>query len=399
MRHEQARVIVAGHICVDVIPTFSDSTVPLESLLVPGKLSNVGPAVISTGGAVSNTGLSLHRLGVPVKLMGKVGRDLFGEAILAVIRGHSESLAEGMIVASDTASSYTLVINPPGVDRIFLHCPGANDSFGAADVPLDQMKGATIFHFGYPPIMRRMYLEDGAELVSLMQTVRGLGVTTSLDMAQPDPASEAGRVDWARILANVLPHVDIFAPSLDETLFMLDRPRFEAMQTGAAGRVPDGKLLHDVASHLLEMGAAVVALKLGDLGLYLRTTADSKRLASAGPALAGKEAGWLGRELATSCFRVKVGGTTGAGDSTIAGLLAALLAGADAEAALVDAVAVGACSVESADATSGVPHWEIVQQRLRAGWEKHPMQLKLEGWKCEDDDYIWFGPADARMNP
>ncbi|HRW49604.1 MAG TPA: carbohydrate kinase family protein, partial [Caldilinea sp.] len=187
MTRAAPQIVVAGHLCVDVIPEFEQGVSSLATLLTPGRLNKVGPALISTGGSVSNTGIALHRLGVPVRLMGKVGRDLFGGAILDVVRGYDEALTEGMIVDPAADSSYTLVINPPGVDRIFLHCPGANDTFGAADVDLDKVRGARIFHFGYPPIMRRMYLNDGDELAELLRAVRALGVTTSLDMAQPDP--------------------------------------------------------------------------------------------------------------------------------------------------------------------------------------------------------------------
>ncbi len=390
------QIVVAGHLCVDVIPEFEQGVSSLATLLTPGRLNKVGPALISTGGSVSNTGIALHRLGVPVRLMGKVGRDLFGGAILDVVRGYDESLTEGMIVDPTADSSYTLVINPPGVDRIFLHCPGANDTFGAADIDLEKVRGARIFHFGYPPIMRRMYLHDGAELAEVLQAVRALGVTTSLDMAQPDPNSEAGRVDWERLLANVLPHVDLFLPSLDETLFMLDRLRYDAMQSGALERTPDGALLHAVSERLLGMGAAVVGLKLGDRGLYLRTTPDQARLRRAGAAFDPLPAGWLGRELVTPCYVANVRGTTGAGDCTIAGLLTSLLHGASAEQAILHATAVGAASVESPDATGGVPRWEEVQTRLAGGWAKQPNEVGTLGWQPDAAQQVWRSPADGK---
>lgn len=389
-------IVVAGHLCVDVIPKFEAGVSSLATLLIPGRLNKVGPALISTGGAVSNTGIALHRLGVPVRLMGKVGSDLFGRAILDVVRKYDETLTEGMVVDPTADSSYTLVINPPGIDRIFLHCPGANDTFGAADVDLEKVRGARIFHFGYPPIMRRMYLDDGAELARALQAVRALGVTTSVDMAQPDPNSEAGCVDWERVLANVLPHVDLFLPSLDETLFMLDRQRYDAMQRGALDRTPDGALLHAVSHRLLSMGAAAVGLKLGDRGLYLRTTPNLARLQAAGAAFDPLPTGWLGRELATPCFTAAVHGTTGAGDCTIAGLLASLLHGAGAERAILDATAVGAASVESPDATGGVPHWDDVQARLAAGWAKQPLQIRIPDWQPDTAQQVWHSPADHR---
>ena len=56
--------IVAGHICLDIIPRFtSDAGTQLTDYLAPGRLSEVGPAALSTGGAVSNTGLSLKQIG------------------------------------------------------------------------------------------------------------------------------------------------------------------------------------------------------------------------------------------------------------------------------------------------------------------------------------------------
>ncbi len=393
--HRHPSIIVAGHICVDIIPAWTQAVESIAAIFRPGRLTEVGPALVSTGGAVSNTGIALHRLGVPVRLMGKIGPDLFGRAILDVVRSYDEALTEGMIVDPEADSSYTLVINPPGVDRIFLHCPGANNTFSAGDVDLEKVRGAKIFHFGYPPIMRRMYLDDGAELAALLQAVRTLGVTTSLDLAQPDPNSEAGRIDWRKLLARVLPHVDIIAPSLDETIYMLDRPLFDAIQRGEAPHMPDAELLRRLAEELLKMGAAVVALKLGDLGLYLRTTDDVGRIAAAGAAFASLRAGWIGRELLTPCFVANLAGTTGSGDCTIAGLLTSLLYGRTAEEAILDATAVGAASVESPDATGGVPTWEAVQARRAAGWPKHPLRIDASGWRPDAMRQVWRSPLDA----
>ncbi len=390
---EQPQVIVAGHVCVDIIPSFGEAVVPLASLLRPGHLTIVGQAVVSNGGAVSNTGLALHRLGIPVRLMGKIGQDLFGEAILSVFRSHSPALAEGMLVSPGEDSSYTLVINPPGVDRIFIHCPGANDTFGAADIPLEEVRQARIFHFGYPSLMRRMHIDDGVELSQLMANVKAAGVVTSLDMSLPDPSSTAGHADWETALARTLPYVDIYAPNLEETLFMIDRPRYDALAAGTLG-APDGELLHTLSGRLLAMGAAIVGLKLGDRGLYLRTADSPGRLAALAGLLPADLTGWVGRELYTPCFRVKVAGTTGAGDCAYAGLLAGLLYGQSIEAVLLSSAATGACGVERADATSGVPHWDDVQARLRAGWARHPLALDLPGWQSNADATIWYGPAD-----
>jgi sugar/nucleoside kinase (ribokinase family) len=366
------QVVVAGHICLDVIPALAG--VPD---LRPGGLVVAGAAAISTGGPVGNVGIALHRLGVPVRLMGKIGDDVFGRVLLDVLRASGPSLAEGMLVVAGETTAYSVVISPPDVDRAFLHCPGANDTFAAADVPLDALGGARIFHFGYPPLMRRLYRDGGTELCGLLAAVRDRGLVTSLDVCQPDPRSDAGDVDWAHLLANVLPAVDVFAPSLDELCVML---RVDQRVGG------DAVGLRALAGRLLAMGPGLVVLKIGDQGLYLRTASDGNSMDRLCRVLALDRLEWRDREVHAPCFRpLRMAGTTGAGDCTIAGLLAALLRGEDPVTAATSASAIGACSVESPDATSGVPQWEDVAARLAAGWPRLPPAPAFDSpaWRCD----------------
>jgi len=138
----------------------------------------------------------------------------------------------------------------------------------------------------------------------------------------------------------------------------------------------------------------VVALKLGDQGFYVRTTPDAARFASLGARLGLDPQNWLGRELLAPCFKANVVGATGAGDCAIAGFLTGALAGLSLEQVLTGAVATGACSVEAADATSGVPTWSNVQQRIQSGWERLPLFLSLPGWRYNDRQGLWSGPQD-----
>ncbi|MCA9232250.1 MAG: hypothetical protein KDA57_16500 [Planctomycetales bacterium] len=382
------KIVVAGHICLDIIPSFPATEA--GAAIEPGLLYIVGPAVRATGGAVSNTGLALHHLGVPTSLIGKVGADLFGGETLQILHAIDPLLAEGMIVAPAEDSSYTVVINPPGVDRSFLHCTGANDTFLANDIDYDSLAGSKLIHFGYPTLMQRIYEDSGQQMSQLFEQSRARGLLTSLDMAMPDANSPAGRVDWRVWLEHVLPAVDVYLPSIDETLFMLRRPQFNQLSQAAGGgdlgRLVDANLLRELAEELLSMGAGTVVLKLGDQGLYLRS-GKTNRLAS----------GWQDRELLTPCFQVKVVGTTGAGDCTIAGFLAALVEGTSPEEALVDAVAVGACSVEVADATSGISPLPDVRNRIAAGWQRHTPALDLPGWTWNEAAGVWSGPSDSKM--
>ena len=187
--------VVAGHICLDVTPEFLNGGACMGDILRPGSLVKVGSAVVSTGGPVSNTGIPIRRLGLNVALMGKCGDDMFGQALLQRIAQVAPGAQSGMQVVPGEQTSYSVVINPPGIDRIFLHCPGANDTFGSADIDLATVAKARLFHFGYPPLMARTYADGGSELVKIFQQARATGVTTSLDMAYPDPTSPAAAVN------------------------------------------------------------------------------------------------------------------------------------------------------------------------------------------------------------
>ena len=383
-------VVVAGHICLDFHPDLGGvEREPFDQTFRPGRLIYTGQAHFSTGGAVSNTGLALHRLGIAAQLTGKVGADLFGQAILQILRQHSSHLADGMQIDAAANTSYTVLINYPGVDRIFLHCPGANDAFGAQDAPYEQLEGARLFHFGYPPLMRRMYQDDGEELAAMLRRAKQTGVTTSLDMAYPDPASEAGQADWRRILARALPWVDIFLPSLEELLYMLRRETYFQLREGGILAQATPELLSSLSDELLALGAKIAAIKLGERGLYLRT---ARSLADMGRAAPADLTLWQGRELWSPCFQVEVVGTTGAGDATIAGFLAAFLHGLPPHEALITAVAVGACNVEAADALSGILSWEETRARIARGWPRHPLRLDAPGWKFVPEWGVWERP-------
>jgi sugar/nucleoside kinase (ribokinase family) len=385
--------VVAGHICLDLIPDLSQlGQTALSDLLRPGQLVQVGDVAIATGGPVSNTGLALHILGIKTQLMGKLGEDPLGQVVRQIVGGYGAHLADGMVVDPAASTSYSVIVSPPGVDRIFLHSPGANMTFSAEDVRYDVVAEARLFHFGYPPLMRRMYAGDGVELEAIYRRVRELGVTTSLDMAVPDPASEGGRADWRGILGRVMPYVDVFLPSIEEILFMLRRPTYDALSAEAGGGsllpLVTPELLSDVSAELLGLGGRIVGLKLGDRGLYLRT-ASAEALADMGAASPADPGAWASRELWIPCFQAQLVGTTGAGDATIAGFLSGLLRGLGVKETVRMAVAVGACNVEAADALGGLRSWSDTLDKVARGWAQHALEVVSPGWGHDADYGLW----------
>lgn len=63
------------------------------------------------------------------------------------------------------------------------------------------LNDATLFHFGYPTLMRSMYENDGAELIALFKKVKECGCATSLDLSAVAPDTEAGKAGIEKELA------------------------------------------------------------------------------------------------------------------------------------------------------------------------------------------------------
>ena len=392
MKTITSEVVVAGHICLDVIPAFfSEGALPEA-----GKLCLVGPSIFSTGGPVPNTGLALHKLGIKTELMGKVGDDVFGRIIIDLIQSHNPKLVDGIIRAPGETTSYTVVLSLPNCDRSFLHCPGANDTFYSGDLKIDRIAHTRLFHFGYPPLMAQMYANDGLELVEVFEKVKRLGVTTSLDMVMIDPHSLAREANWEAILRAVLPSVDIFFPSIEEILILLGRPddKSQWVHQSSQGEMLHIPFLRELADLLLSWGAKVIVLKMGQFGIYMRT-AKIEYLKDFGAAQPSNLAAWASRELWSPIFQIdQFGGTTGAGDSAIAGFIAALLRGKSPEETTMFACATGACNVEAADAFSGLMTWEETWARIADGWVRIPLKFNEPGWQSDSSTQIWLGLSD-----
>lgn len=385
-------VVVAGHICLDIFPELKGKTE-----VKPGKLIESGAVSFHIGGAVANTGIALNKLGIRSQLIGKVGNDYLADILLNQLELEGFKKTQKIQKDPEGHTSYTIVLSQPGIDRTFFHCAGVNDTFSTLDIDDSSIKNAKIFHFGYPPLMRKMFENDGEELVRLFRSIKEKGLAVSLDMAHPDPDSKSGKVSWKSILQNCLPFVDIFMPSIEETIYMLDLPLYNRLQACEQDFVHNigGTLLTEISDELIRMGAAIVGLKLGENGLYIRTTHDQERLKSIGLGLEDENRSWLGRELWIPCFEVNTVGTTGAGDCTIAGFLSGIIKSLSVEDTMQMAVGVGAYNVEGNDATSTIPDFKEVQQRIKNNWKKKQSTLDLSDWSSlTSTNTLWSGPKD-----
>lgn len=371
----RGKVIVAGHICVDITPVFSENfqVENVGQILQPGKLLHMNGVDVHTGGAVANTGLAMKILGNDVSLIGKIGDDAFGKIVLDMLGIYQAE--KDMIVAAQSVTSYSVVLAIPGIDRMFLHDPGANDTFKAIDMDWQMLSQAELFHFGYPPLMKHMYQNDGQELVTMLKKVKELGTAVSLDMAAVDPAAEAGKANWKKILKDTLPYVDFFVPSAEELCAMLDKELYQEWIQKAAGKdvteVLGKEDLHHLSTEALKLGAKVVLIKCGSSGLYFRTT-GAERLKELCVNLRLKPEEWALKEGFEKSFEPEaVLSGTGAGDTSIAAFLTSVMNGESLEEAVQMAAATGACCVASYDALSGLKPLEQLKEKIRKGWKKN----------------------------
>ena len=370
------KAISAGHICLDITPAFkSKEEKDIQEIFEPGQLIAMEQAKVSLGGSVSNTGVGMKLLGADVELMGMVGNDAFGQMILKELENYGVS-AGTMIVRDDMGTSYSVILAPAGIDRIVLHCTGANDKFTLDDIDLARVKKANLFHFGYPSLMRNMYVDGGRELIRLLKTVHEQGVAISVDMAMFEESTEAGAQDWGEILKAIIPYIDFFVPSVEELCLMLDRERYHEWKARAKGKDVTAFLdierdVKPLADRLLTYGAKVILIKCGSPGLYFRTAGKEKLMGIGGEI--GKELAdtWADREAFEKSYLVKqVVSGTGAGDTTIAAFLTAILEGKDWQDTLHLAAATGALCVQTYDALGGIISLDEVQKKIDAGWEK-----------------------------
>ena len=387
-------IMFCGHVCLDITPAFPREKRALGDVFRAGKLVAVDGATLSLGGSVSNSGAASSKLGLRTLVNTRVGNDDFGNTIRELFGRYA--LTQRITSSDEGSTSYSIVLSVPGNDRIFLHNTGTNDLFLPEDVDYDSAKNSRIFHFGYPPLMKNMY-ERPELLVEILKRVHENGSAVSLDMALPDPTAPAGQKDWGAILAMIMPYVDVFVPSFEELLLMLDRARYDELNRAAAGRdiisVMELSDLTRLSDRLLATGAGVLVIKCGLKGYYIRT-ADAARIASI-PELSLDPAHWAGRELLCQALDTQnIVSATGAGDSSIAGFLCAMLHGKTPEECARSAVSTAHFCLQTVDAASGIPDFSEVFALAQSDMPEVTHMDESRGRRAHG---VWLLPKDKNF--
>lgn len=157
---------------------------------------------------------------------------------------------------------------------------------------------------------------------------------------------------------------------------MLDRERFEEWKRRAGSRDITEMLdverdVKPLAARCMELGAKVLVIKCGAPGLYYQT-ANRERLQEISKRVELNPDLWADQSgFEKSYVPERVLSGTGAGDTSMAAFLTAMLEGYSLQDAMHLAAATGACCVSAYDALSGLRSFEELQKKIAAGWEKN----------------------------
>ncbi len=373
-KNNNISIAVAGTMDLDIVPVFKwQETRPLSEIVVPGHVIENSKLTVNAGGCVSNTGLGLVKLGMDVRLMGKAGRDAFGDILVDLLAEHAST--EHIIRSEDSLTSTSLVLTFPGHDRIFVYASNSEDSFTLDDLDFDKISKCTLFHFGYPNNFKYLCSNKGEKCIEMFKRVNRFDTVTSLDMSMVDTKAP-DQPDWESMVRGLMPYVDMFEPSIEEISYFIDNQGYDKLlqSTKDSGKditeVVTQEYIHGLAQKLISWGAGIVLIKCGAKGIYMLCS-DEERMKGISSKLGRDMTGWSNVSHFEQAYKPdKFCAATGAGDISIAGFIAAIVRGYGWERCMQLAAATGAMCVTTYDTTSAVCRLEEIDAKIERGWEK-----------------------------
>jgi len=295
-------VVCAGILVADLFVP------PLERLPSGGDLVVTEDFLVQPGGCAANTAISLAKLGVQVSVAGKVGRDLFGDAIEQGLQ-NSGVRTDALRRSSTHSTSKTVILPVIGEDRRYIHTIGANADFTVEDISVPLAMQAQVFVLGGHCVLPRL---DPMQLATLLNNLRGNGIRTILDVVVPASAGHPTLDD----LRPILPFVDVFMPNIEEAVLL----------TGETNPVKQAEIF-------LYAGCTLAIVTRGENGALLMNAQEI---------------------LEAPAFPVEVVDVSGAGDAFVAGFIIGLLEERTMADSLCFASAVGASACTQLGCTAGV---------------------------------------------
>ncbi|MEQ8211037.1 MAG: carbohydrate kinase family protein [Lacipirellulaceae bacterium] len=305
--------IVCGSCTVDILVR----PFQLDQPVIGGRLYEVDPLRVETGGIVSNSGATFARLGLKTEAFTLIGDDEFG----TIIRDRFQTFGvgtQGLSVHCREATSASVVMVDPSGERSFAHCVGAPRELDLAwfESHMSFFKQSRAVMLGYFSLMPKLE----PDLPQVLGMLRQAGCLTILESA-----GSGGSLDD---LAPSLAEVDIYLPSEEEARH----------QTGT-----------DQPGEMIELFRArgargTVGIKCGTQGSVISPVP--------------------GEVLTIDCIEAPgaVVDTTGAGDAFLAGYVAGILKELSPSHAGRLAAAAGACCVTGLGASAGLRDYQETAQ-------------------------------------
>src|SRR4029079_7166179 len=159
--------------------------------------------LLTIGGCAANAAVDLVKMGVNTRVVGRVGKDIFGRVVADLLRDEGVDVSALQFSAS-ADTSQTLIVNVAGEDRRFVHSFGANGEFASRDIPLEDVARCKVLSVGGFLVMPSLTQED---LVPVFAAARKAGAKTVLDVVTP------AKGEYLSKLQKILPHTDVFLPN------------------------------------------------------------------------------------------------------------------------------------------------------------------------------------------
>ncbi len=319
----QKPIIVVGSINTDLVA-------------VTQRMPAVGETVIASdfqihpGGKGANQAVAVARLGYPVRLIGRLGKDAFGSELRTHLQAAGVDIAG--VSTSDGVSGVAVVVVSERGDNSILVAPGANSKVTPEDLDANRsiLRGAG---------MVLAQLEIPLETVEYLARICAQeNVPLILD---PAPARD--------LPPGIFKDIAWFTPNQTEAAFYLSNKH-------AASTPPTPA---ETAQTFLSYGCRGVVLKMGAHGTYLSTQDGIGGLVPA--------------------FSVHAVDTTAAGDAFNAGFATALMLGRSPLDSAAFAAAVAAISVTRTGAQPSLPSMAEVKEFMENKSKSQPIASEFAG--------------------
>lgn len=269
------KILCIGSVTTDVIIK------PVDRLPDPGVLQFIDSSKMFVGGCAANASIDLAKLGVPVSLICKLGKDLFGNFVYDTAKEHGVDV-RGVIMDESVQTTTSIVCVTSEGERSFLYNGGSTSALTLEEISDEVLQDCDIVFIAGALLTHKL---DGEPAAKLFKRAQEMGKYTVMDTAF-DPT---GR--WMKGVEAALPYLDLFMPSIEEAREIAGKQDFE-----------------EIAQVFFAHGVKNVIIKAGKKGAYIHE--------------GGKEG-----YFAPTYLSIKPTDSTGAGDSFCAGFLAGLAQG------------------------------------------------------------------------